>query len=249
MDGRRTVAILLCILWAASAGALDHMGLPKAELEQGQISLGFDYSFSREDVEADGSDLIPLFGEKTITVKDVESNRYYGRIGYGLMDWCELFVRLGVGDADADDGNIEFNTTDKFAWGYGAKLTLIDDEKIDWGGLWQMSWLSTNDADSIWATGVKGEYDGWDMQIAAGPVIDMDGWFLYGGAFYYMLDGDFDGKSAGVTVLSVDIEQESEFGGYIGAQLPLVGERVCIGVDFALTADGYSVSSGLVCKF
>jgi hypothetical protein len=250
MDARRTVAVLLCLLFSSSVLALDRIGPPKAGLKKGQLSLGFDYSFSREDLEASGSDVRLLYGESPQTIKDVESNRYYGNISLGLADYLEIFVRLGIADADSDE--LEFNGTDKLGWGYGIKGTFYEQGNLTLGAIGQMSWISTNDAGSVSVLGSqydwKVDYDVFEIQIAIGPTVDMGGWFLYGGPFYYMLQGDIDLDISGVAKLSADLEEESAFGGFIGAHLP-IGDKLSLGLDWAMTGDGYAIGTGLRFKF
>jgi hypothetical protein len=241
MNGRKAISILLCILWAATAVALDRIGKPKADLEQGQMSLGFDYSFSREDAEASGSDILLAFGESPVPVEDVESNRYYANIGYGLTDWIQPFMRIGTADTDFDDG--EFNGNDQLAWGYGVKLTAYENENLSLGAVGQMSWINTDDAGVGW----EADYDAYEIQIAAGPTLDMGGWLLYGGAFYYILEGDIDGRVLGIDA-DADIEEDSNWGGFIGAELPII-PGFALNVDYLMMDDAYAVGAGLVVKF
>jgi hypothetical protein len=137
---KKLLLILLCFMFCGSAFGLDRIGKPKADLKQGQISLGFDYSFSREDVEARGSLLGIPFKAR---FEDVESNRYYGNIGCGLTDWIQPFIRIGTADADYDD--FEFNGSDQLAWGYGVKITAYEQESLSLGAVGQMSWINTDD--------------------------------------------------------------------------------------------------------
>lgn len=235
---KKLLLILLCLVFCSTAFGLDRIGKPKADLEQGQLSLGFDYSFSRENVEARGSLLgIPF---KT-RFEDVESNRYYANIGYGLTDWIQPFIRIGTADADYDD--LEFNGSDQLAWGYGVKLTAYENESLSLGAIGQMSWINTDDAGVDW----EADYEGYEIQIAAGPTLDMGGWFLYGGAFYYILEGDYDEKALGLT-LSADIEEDSNWGGFIGAELPII-PGFLLNVDYLIMDDAYAIGAGLVIKF
>jgi hypothetical protein len=91
-------------------------------------------------------------------------------------------------------------------------------------------------------------YEGYEIQIAAGPTLDLGGWLLYGGAFYYILDGDYDEKVLGIEVFSADIEEDSNWGGFIGAELPII-PGFALNVDYLLMDDAYAVGAGLVVKF
>jgi hypothetical protein len=246
MDARRTVAVLLCLLWSGSAIALDSIGPPKAQLKQGQIGGGFGYSFSSEDVGTDYKVLGVPFKD---TIKDVESSRYYGTFALGVTDYLEVFGRIGSADMDPDDKDWQINGDSGIAWGYGLRATFVEQEKWSFGGVAQMHWINSEYEEAVPLLGSgKFDYDGWELQIAVGPTIDMGGWYLYGGPFYYVLDGSFDAKLAGVKVASGDVEEESNFGGFIGAHFP-IGENFCIGVDYAMTGDGYVVGAGVGLKF
>ena len=85
----------------------------------------------------------------------------------------------------------------------------MDDETIDWGAMLQMTWLS---GDGKWE-GYDEEFDAYDLQIAVGPTIDMGGWDLYGGGYFYMLDGELKAKGQ----WKDDLEEEDSFGGFVGA--------------------------------
>ncbi len=226
------------------AKAIDFMGPPTAELKQGQWDVGFIYSFSEMDLEVSGYGI-------SETLKDLKSNRYWANLGYGLEDWCELNLRLGAADAEADD--LDFDGGADFAWGFNTKITFASDDKIDWGALFQMSWTKTDDSYnydlSEWGLGTSQsvEVDAYEMQIAVGPTLKMEGWKLYGGPFVHLVEGDLDVKIAGVTV-GFDLDEDSAFGGYVGTQIDLA-ESAALYVEGQFTGGGYGIGGGIVWKF
>jgi hypothetical protein len=237
--------VLVGLLFATNVFALDYVGPPRAELKKGGVSMGFNYCYSREDVEFRGE----LFGWPTkATFEDVESNRYYGNMTLAPVDYLNIFVRLGAADVDYDDLN--FDASPDPYWGYGIKATFYEQGALSIGGVGQMNWISVDDTgiDPIFGT-LETEYDAYEIQIAIGPTLDMGGWFLYGGPFYYILEGDFETKDIlGTVLLSGDINEDSQWGGFLGAQLPM-GANFAIGIDSTIMTNGYSVSGSVALKF
>ena len=244
MFKKRWCIIVFVLLFSLmfEAKAIDFMGPPTAGLKQGQWDVGFIYSFSEMDLEVSGYGI-------SDTLKNVESNRYWANLGYGLADWLEINLRLGAANAEADD--LEFDGSTDFAWGFNTKITFASDEKIDWGALFQMSWLKTDDSYDFSAYGYSGsadvEVDAYEIQIALGPTLKMEGWKLYGGPFVHLVEGDLDAKVAGVTY-GFDLEEDSAFGGYVGTQIDLA-ENTALNVEGQLTGGGWGIGGGIVWKF
>jgi hypothetical protein len=83
----------------------------------------------------------------------------------------------------------------------------------------------------------------------------MGGWKLYGGPFFYMFNGDFDLKetNSGGEVSSwwkgkADVEEDSSFGGYIGAKFDL-SQNTAMTVEFSAISDGWGLGTGITFKF
>ena len=125
-------------LWSSSALALAPMGPPMASLEQGQYSAGVDYSYSEMDIEVSGYGL-------TATQKDVETNMIFANLGYGIAPNVEAFLRLGVADAESEG----FSGDTEFAYGFGIKGTFAQEGDLVWGGLFQMSWMTSEDIGAL----------------------------------------------------------------------------------------------------
>lgn len=235
---------LLCLLSSASL-AIDFMGPPTAELNEGQWSFGFLYSSSERDLEVEG------FGINA-PLDDVETTRYFANLGYGLTDWWEFGLRLGVAESEIDD--IDFNGGTDFAIGWGTKITFASDENIDWGALFQASWSqgdeSYNYDFSEYGLGTGKfniDIDAYEIQMAVGPTIKMEGCTLYGGPFVYLVYGDLDAKALGVTV-NFDIEEDSAVGGYIGAAFDLA-ENTTLSVEYAAIDGGSAIGALIGWKF
>ncbi len=214
------VALMVAGLWSSAAWALRPMGPPMAGLEQSQMSVGFDFSWSEMNLEVDGD-----------TVDDVESIAYLAKLGYGLADNWEAFIRLGIAGIDVDDEG--FSGDDQFAYGFGTKVTLAESDPLIWGGLFQMDWTKSEDEDV--------EIDAFEIQIAVGPTYQMEGMSIFGGPFLSFVDGEVSGPDE-------DLEQESEIGGYVGAQFDLAENASCY-VEYQFTGDASGIGAGIVWKF
>jgi len=161
MNRQKTVVMLVCVLCASQAVALERMRAPKASLVKGQFSGALEHSFSSEDVEVTGS----YVGPGVLNIKDAESRRYYLYLGYGISDPVDLFFRLGSADADYDDPDLEFEGDGELAWSYGIKSTFFRRNNMTIGGLAQMSWI-TSEGGGL-GSGWETDYDAYEIQIAA----------------------------------------------------------------------------------
>jgi len=245
----KQLVVLMCVA-SMSAGALafSFMGPPTAELEQGEWKAGYIFSYSELDIEGTESSWL----DEKYTFKPGEITRHYFDLGYGLVENFELNLLLGVasvdlGDFEYDDGGVspgDFTGSDDFSWGFNAKYTFVDDETIDWGAMFQMTWFS---GDGKWE-GYDEEFDGYDMQIAVGPTIDMGGWDLYGGGYYYMLDADLKAKDHGTRIWTDDLEEHDKYGGYVGAAFKIM-ENTDLAVECAFSRDTIGIGANIGWRF
>jgi len=226
---------------------------------------------------------------------DVKTQRYYGAIGYGLTDSWEVYVQLGIADLKAkvrDEGESEWNGLNfdnDFAWGWGTRYTFYEQDNVRWGASVQMNWLDTSWDEksmddevayvSVPDVGMElflGEehektqldWSSYDLLIAVGPTVDMGGWNLYGGPFYYLQKGDLDltttetGVSYSSDLLgydvitrtrtetmksSGDLEADS-IGCFVGAQCTLM-EKFSMTTELAFTGDGWAIGAGVIVPF
>lgn len=215
------VAVILMVVTLAGSAALAlaPMGPPTAGLKTGQFRVGVEYAYSDVDMELDGDEL-----------DGVTSNMIFANLGYGVMDDWEGFVRLGAANVDVEDFSGDYG----FAWGLGTKVTFLKQENLNWGALFQINWLSSEDEDV--------EFDFYDMQIAVGPTYKLsDTLSIYGGPFAHLIDGDVsDGNG--------DIEENSAFGGYVGAEAALAENTSLFG-EVQFTGAGWAIGTGIGWKF
>jgi hypothetical protein len=202
-------------------------------------------------------------------INDIKSNIVMVRAGYGINDDWDAFVRVGVVDAQADIEQIHSDgAEDKYkgfdggfglAWGFGTRATFWQDEEISWGGLFQVTWLKPGDS-SIDLSGDPvftgdAEINIWEVQIAAGPTMRLDDNFrVYGGPFLHFVNGDLDlsGETdigfQDVIKAEGDIEEKSQFGGYVGAHLDVDQNTSCC-LELQFTGDAWGVGIGAARRF
>ena len=179
---RMCIVLIAVGLWGSSALALDSIGAPRSGLGEKEWGLGFDYMFSDMDL---GGNLVDRNADE-----DLRVNKIFGTIGYGPVEPMDVFVGLGLGNAEGDGVTaygdaIEWGSTE-LAWRFGTRVTFYKSTngKWEWGGV-----LSVSEFESE-------EHEGHDkvelneMQIAVGPTRHLsDSVALYGGLFYHNVDG------------------------------------------------------------
>jgi hypothetical protein len=204
-------------------------------------------------------------------LKDGKMHKAYFNLGYGIMDNVEAFVRLGGASREikraAHEGpsgpvaDTLFDSDTGIAIGFGGKATVWEPSpELKVGVLAQASYSSAEYSVTYsgqdWIVPTEGDIDFWEMQFALGATYKLsDKFSVYGGPFYYIFDGNYDFKGSGIyddysmnLKGSYDIEQGSEFGGYLGAQIA-VTENVAVNAECQATSDAIAFGTGLVWKF
>lgn len=198
------VALMLICLFSTSAYGvlgLDPMGPPASRLKQGQFRAGAEYSYSETDIEANNPKLslsgVDSPGLIASTVlENVESNRLYANLGFGLVDGWEVFLRVGAADIHPDKsgnstdvggyvGNSDFDV----ALGAGTKIAFWEsrDKTFAVGALGQLSWttLDYDQSDASIGLNANTDIEFLQVQVAVGPIFSpVDGFSIYGGPFF-----------------------------------------------------------------
>lgn len=242
------VVVVLVGCFSSVALALDPMGAPKAGLNKGQMSIGIEYSYSDHKLKWPGYD-------NQYTGFTQKISKLFARIGYGISDKTEGFLRLGISDYDyAREGNSgpwKGNDSSAFAMGFGLKTTFAENEKVAWGGLAQLSWANYKGTRTSKGGGSydKGTFETEVMEflLAAGPTYKLkNGISVYGGPFLHYLDADHRHVHGGGS-RSYGIDRSS-FGAYIGTQIYL-SQNSNLNLDYMATKDSWALSSGIIWKF
>lgn len=273
-------AVMLMGVFGSVAMAISPMGPPKATLQAGESHIGIEYEYSEMDLEAFGSVKVynladpPLLQSsefRKYKIENLKSNMIMGRLGTGLWDNWDVFLRLGVSNAKGDVSEILANGTPKvndqykdydgsfgFAWGAGTRATFYQEGNTSWGGIIQFTWANPDVSDIIETTDTTftgdAEIKYWEVQVAIGPTIELDTFRIYGGPFVQFVNGDLDIKgrsTAGGEQFKdpdIDIHEKSQAGGYAGAQWYLA-ENSSLYTEVQFTGDAWGVGVGTVWKF
>ena len=242
---KKAAVMTIVVLFTSTAWALTRMGPTVSSTREGQLSLGAEYSTGETDMEAESSDVGVGF-----PLSDVDTDMFFGRLGYGFFEGSEIFGRLGasdVGDGSEVFGRAGASELDDegkaFAWGAGANIAFGTDAKVNWGVLFQVTGLTSDETEFP----LEWDMDIYEFQVAVGPTYRMDGLCLYGGPFAHFITGDLDLNIGGPTV-SFDLEQESEIGGYIGLSAE-IADNTNLSVEYQYTDGADVIGIGLVHRF
>ena len=258
--------------WSSAAFSLDVMGPPAAELEHGQFKAGIEYSSTKMDLELNNGiwveyldGIYDFSGEALdIKIKDLKLNRTYMNLGYGVSDDFEAFLRIGgfnarFGDSIWEDSE-KFSSGAELAVGGGFKFTLFREGNLKLGGLFQANTSSFDGqlSASHWSASDFVDVDMSEVQIALGASCECNEHLsIYGGPFLHFVSGDLhdeysqvDSGTGGLLTSEYvwDIEEESVFGGYFGAQIAL-DDNCSFNLEYQHTADAGAFGMSLLWKF
>jgi hypothetical protein len=264
---------IICFL-NLNAYSLDVMGPPAAELEQGWFNAGIEYTNSKMDLELSNGfytdyldgDWFESGSAYDITLKDMKTNRTYVRLGYGIMDNAEVFLRIGglnakFGDSIWEDSE-RFDSDAELAAGAGLKLTFYEEGNLKLGGLFQFNVASFDGQlkASDWVSGDFVEINMSEAQLALGASCKCNEQLtIYGGPFLHFVNGDIHDEYSELSTdpnypglwtseFDWDIQGKSVFGGYVGAQINFA-ENVSFNLEYQQTADARALGMGLIFKF
>jgi len=229
------VAIALC----SSVGlATDIIGTTVPSLNQNQWSTALEYIYSQVDVDTGTAN----YSGSTYYGADIKSlkiQKIFANVGYGITDWCELFARIGGSSTSFHMGHYDYFDFDDeiwvdgdmhFAWGFGTKVRLYEQANTTWGGVFQFSRNRSRERMPDFGPSSGGGYgedsradiDFWEIMISAGPTHQLtDKIKVFGGPFWYMIDGDVTlNHGGGGSWLSFDLDEKC-IGGFGGIQFAI----------------------------
>jgi hypothetical protein len=269
--GLSALALTIVLLSGSAALALDPLGPPVSNLEPGQLRLGIDYSQSKMDLQlATGKwtqYILGLFDEtgdaSALTVQDFKTNNTYFNLGYGVDRNWEIFVRLSSTDAEFGDSLWEegekFESETLPAFGGGIKATFYNRFDLKIGGIVQANWSHYNGKlnTSQWYAPHFIETDFTEIQITLGATYMLfNSVWIYGGPLFHFISGDFNERYAteadtgGVlySEWSYDLEQDSMYGGYLGATWE-IDKSNSLNAEYQFTGAANAFGAGYVLKF
>lgn len=269
---RATIVCMACVL-AGNAFALDPLGAPYGQLQEGQLSVGGEYSCTKADWTIVSS---------TDFLTGIRSgNRFdqgFARLGYGISDAWEIFARLGVSVADIGDLNQSWRVDKlgsgdpELSIGLGTKFTLKESGRLKLGAVIQASWsyfdLDREKLSGMGATWVIDHVEEWpyeeyfsghgeilNAQMALGGAYQLTKAVqIFGGPFVYFTDGELevDRKFVGRWIFAERISSEFEdsgFGLYGGVGIELRGCALFVEYQRVLDDDAHAISGGLIYAF
>ncbi len=234
------VCVILVIgLFSSAALAGDLLGPPTPGTTQGQWLWGLEYSRSNMDLEVSGP-VSPL----NDAVINLDSNKYFARIGYGISDDCEIYALLGMADGafDGDSTGPDFDGDAGFAYGLGIKKTIAQNDSWTWGAVFQATWGEVDDtmtapvggatigsgAISLAAGSHKVTLDWYEFMLAFGPTVVMsEEVSVYGGPYINLFNGDLEIRGSQD---EYELEQRLELGGFLGILFNL-GQGLSVNVE------------------
>ncbi len=264
------LALVVISLSSPGAFALDPMGPPTTGLMEGQFELGIDYSNSTMELELTNGKWTEWFngalndsGEAvTFRLNDFKMNKIYANLGYGILENCDVFLRLGVVNAEFGDSiweaGEEFDSQSNLTFCIGSRATFYEEGDLKLGRMIQFSWANL-DGDlkaSQWTEADSVNIDLIEIQATIGPTYALtDGFSIYGGPFFHFIYGSIEDKfneeiSGGVlsSEYSWDIDETSNFGGYIGAQMTF-DEYTFFNIEYQYTSGADLLGLNLIYRF
>lgn len=259
---RKTVLLIVVVfaLCSSAAFGIVPMGPPAAVLKEGQLSIGFDYGYSKADIDFAGEmDGVDAEG----TFEDMRSNSLMGRLGYGLYPYggnWDAYLLFGAASADQNDFDGDYG----FSGGFATKVTLFKGGNLSFGALYQMQWSRsrgsfTADPNVLFnisfpelepgVVDLDAEVDWFEIQAATGPTYQMGGLRIYGGPVLYYIDGDIEYDIADTDLsFSIDFDEKVKFGRYAGIELNL-GDNSYLYFEYQATDDAEAAGGGICWKF
>jgi hypothetical protein len=257
------VSILMVLLSTSQVYAFDFMGPTTSKLKNsGQPSAALEYFTSDMEIAAD--DPQELGGLSSGAMKDIEFNKTSANFALGIGGGSEIFLRWGLTEIEPKKGDDIGNLTnylgtsdERYLIGCGAKWTLINGQKANWGLITQFSWADyVFDRKSYTIEGFDVDFsmdiEIVEVQLAIGPTLQpTENLAIYGGPFLYFLNGDSDLEGLKDSLpfsISADLEQESILCGYIGMQLAVI-ENFEFNIEYQTTLESHGAGGQIVWRF
>lgn len=268
-----SLILVLISISGTEVFALDPFGPPTTSLMEGQYEFGLSYSNSSMDLEMGSSKYteLNLVTSETIsgktdsfTLKDFEENKIYANLGYGIWDYCDIYIRLGIVNAEFGDSiwktGEEFDNQSDISFCIGSRATFYEEGNLKIGRIIQLSWASLDGRLKAphWTEDESSDIEIIEIQAAVGPTYTTEnGVSYYGGPFLHFVTGDVTEKfndtytSTGQDYSAEytwDLNEASNLGAFFGVQFD-DGEYTSLNLEYILTADADLYSLSLSYRF
>lgn len=257
------VVVLVLVAGLSTSAFAERWGKPGANLEKGQSSLGLEYNY----IEAEWDLQPPAYTSCYKAEEQAALNQLLVRVGYGLTEDLEAFIKIGGTSTDLTDifhgsegcrndhlqSNMEFTIVGGLAW------TILEKDNFRLGAVGQLTYFEFDDT-HLGAVGLRDqelvmtEMDGaidanvFTLEGALLASYDLDKLTPYAGVCMVITDVDMRWRILGndPALLDIDVEQEGWFGMVVGVNYEVV-ENVNVGVELTHVSEGVGVSVGVNC--
>ena len=236
------VVIGVTCLCSSKVFALDFLGPPASSLLKGQTSVGLAYLSGQLDLDVDlkaGSEV--LKGE----LDGVKQQRAFVDLSCGLADNIDIFGRIGGSRLDIEE-SLFIDPDMGLALGGGLRGTIYEQNGTKFGAVGVFNWSQTKD--QIKPLSVEEPYQSAEIEytevvLACGVDHPLaENVHVYGGPFFYWLDGDLEGKGEEGKI-DGDIEESGNFGGYLGGLFQITDNwSLAAEFQWAKGASGFGVN-------
>lgn len=268
------ITILICFSSSVTFG-LAPVGQPTSNLRKGWWSVGFDYSMSKIDLNAENNTTQSFFTEGSVDSLDIDL--MLGKASLGIKNNWEVFVGLGTaetgGFSDTRTGQwgesiytetdaFEFDGSSGYAAQIGTKYTFYEKSLIKAGVACQLTWLGLSGTlkediykdDELMGTG-QADVDSELFLFQLAPGISYQvafGFSVYGGPLFQWVNGKAETKNKSgslfKTKTDIDITSDSSIGGWIGLQAD-IDIFTSVNLEYQMTGSSSTIGINLTSKF
>ncbi|OHB61391.1 MAG: hypothetical protein A2167_03005 [Planctomycetes bacterium RBG_13_46_10] len=245
------VVLSVTCLCSSEVMGLDMLGPPASTLVKGETSIGLAYFTGQMDldVEMTSSSSVLARGQ----FDGVKQQRAFVDISHGITDNIDIFGRIGGSRLEIheyawfDGSDHIFDGDMGLAIGGGLRGTIYEHNSTKFGAVGLLNWSRTEDQrQAVFGQPyTSATIDYYELMLALGVVHQLSqNVNIYGGPFLYWLKGDLDGKGTDSPMkLSGDIEEDGNFGGYVGGEFK-VTDNWSLLAEFQLAnaASGFGIS-------
>jgi hypothetical protein len=261
------VSVLVLLATVSTSAFAERWGKPGANLAKGQTSLGLEYNYMESEVDfKTPNGVLPLVSGLNDD-HQLRRNQLLVRVGYGLTEQLEVFVKMGGTSTDVDDaflndalqlehdivGNMEFTIVG------GLDFTVLQSGNFRLGLNGQVSFFSVDDTDVLDFTGTTQFPFSYLNQSLQGDIFTVEGALLasytlgkftpYGGICMFISDSDnrYQVYTQGLTpvwTVDIDADQEEWFGGVCGLNWAVL-DNVHMGIEMTGVSGGVGLSTGV----
>jgi opacity protein-like surface antigen len=252
------VCCVLALLATVSTSAFaERFGAPGASLAKGQSSVGLEYNYIESRVDFDTPNATIPFPPGINGEKQVNRQQLLVRVGYGLTDQLEAFVKMGGTSTNVKNAFLgttmglshDIVGTPEFTIAGGLDATLIQSGDFRLGANGQISHFTLQDTDEFLGLVQSIEGDVTTLEGALLASYKLGQFTPYGGVcmFFSHSDNRYEAYTPGATpiwVRDVNADQEEWFGGVCGVKCA-VTSNVNVGIELTGVAEGVGLSTGV----